>query len=98
MCIRDSLYDYLAPLAARYNGRIERIEVEPRRSNVFVQWGEKLVVTLSTHIDTVPPFFTSREDDDFIWGRGACDTKGIIASMIKAVDALLAVSERRAAL
>src|SRR5665811_759348 len=89
MCIRDSLYDYLAPLAARYNGRIERIEVEPRRSNVFAQWGEPLTVTLSTHIDTVPPFFTSREDADFIWGRGACDTEGVIASMLKAVEALL---------
>jgi acetylornithine deacetylase len=33
-------------------------------------------------MDTVPPFFPAREDDEFIWGRGACDTKGIIASMI----------------
>jgi acetylornithine deacetylase len=88
------LYDYLAPLAARYGGGIERIEVEPRRFNVFAQWGEPLSVTLSTHIDTVPPFFTSREDGDFIWGRGACDTKGIIASMIKAVEALLADGHR----
>ena len=83
------LYDYLAPLAALYDGQIERIEVEPRRFNVFAQWGGPLVVTLSTHIDTVPPFFNSREDADFIWGRGACDTKGIIAAMIKAVEALL---------
>ena len=58
------LYDYLAPLAARYDGHVERIEVEPRRFNVFAQWGEPLVVTLSTHIDTVPPFFASREDDE----------------------------------
>ena len=36
------LYDYLAPLAALYDGRIERIEVEPRRFNVFAQWGEPL--------------------------------------------------------
>ena len=71
------------------DGHVERIEVEPHRFNVFAQWGEPLVVTLSTHIDTVPPFFPSREDDDFIWGRGACDTKGIIASMIKAAEALL---------
>ena len=87
--VGNYLYDYLAPLAALYDGHIERIEVEPRRFNVFAQWGEPLVVTLSTHIDTVPPFFTSREDDDFIWGRGACDTKGIIASMIKAVEQML---------
>ena len=83
--VGNFLFDYLAPLAARYGGRVERIEVEPRRFNVFAQWGEPLVVTLSTHMDTVPPFFASREDDEFIWGRGACDTKGIIASMIKAV-------------
>lgn len=90
----NHLYDLLAPLAARYGGAIERIEVEPRRFNVFACWGEPLVVTLSTHIDTVPPFFASRDDDEHIWGRGACDTKGIIASMIKAVEALLAAGER----
>jgi acetylornithine deacetylase len=88
------LRDYLAPLAARYGGAIETIEVEPRRFNVFVQFGAPLVVTLSTHIDTVPPFIASREDDTYIWGRGACDTKGIIASMIKAAEGLLEVGER----
>src|SRR5260370_11084252 len=40
-------------------------------------------------MDTVPPFFVSREDNEFIWGRAACDTKGIMASMILADDALL---------
>src|SRR6266496_4748016 len=76
------LSDYLAPLASRFGGRVERMAVEPRRFNVLAQWGEQLDVTLSTHIDTVPPFFISREDDDHVWGRGACDTKGIIAAMI----------------
>ena len=38
-------------------------------------------VVLSTHMDTVPPFFPSSEDEEFIWGRGACDTKGIIAEV-----------------
>jgi acetylornithine deacetylase/succinyl-diaminopimelate desuccinylase-like protein len=83
------LYDYLAPLAARYGGSIELIEVEPRRFNVLAQWGERLDVTLSTHIDTVPPFIASSEDETYIHGRGACDTKGIIACMIKAAEALL---------
>ena len=40
-------------------------------------------------MDTVPPFIPSREDDEFIWGRGACDTKGIIASMLVAAERLL---------
>ena len=48
------------------------------------------MVVLSTHIDTVPPFFSSSEDADFVHGRGACDTKGIQASMIKAIESLLA--------
>jgi acetylornithine deacetylase len=89
-----ALCEVLAPLVSGYNGRLERIEVEPRRFNVFAHWGESLAVTLSTHMDTVPPFFASREDDAHIWGRGACDTKGIIASMIKAAEALLAEGRR----
>jgi len=88
------LYDHLAPLAAKFGGRVERIEVEPRRFNVFAQWGDALTVTLSTHMDTVPPFVASREDAEFIWGRGACDTKGIIACMIKATEAMLADGRR----
>jgi len=92
--VGNYLYDYLTPLAIQYGGRVERMEVEPRRFNVFAQWGESLIVTLSTHIDTVPPFVASREDQEFIWGRGACDTKGIIACMIKAVEALLEAGHR----
>jgi acetylornithine deacetylase len=85
----DFLAAHLGSLAARFDGCVELMEVEPRRSNVFVQFGAPLIATLSTHIDTVPPFVPSREDDQHIWGRGACDTKGIIAAMIKAAEALL---------
>ena len=92
--VGNFLYDHLAPLAAKFGGRVERIEVEPRRFNVFAQWGDALTVTLSTHMDTVPPFVASREDAEFIWGRGACDTKGIIACMIKATEAMLADGRR----
>jgi acetylornithine deacetylase len=45
-------------------------------------------VVLSTHMDTVPPFFASSEDDEFLYGRGACDAKGIIAAQIAAADRL----------
>jgi acetylornithine deacetylase len=82
------LCDLLTKLAARTSGRVERCAVEPGRFNVFGQWGEPVVV-LSTHMDTVPPFFPSREDDEFIWGRGSADAKGIIASMIGAAEGLL---------
>jgi acetylornithine deacetylase len=91
------LADYLDGLARRTGGCVERMQVEPHRFNVFAYWDQP-VATLSTHMDTVPPFFSSREDGDFIWGRGACDTKGIIASMILAVEALLAEGRRSVAL
>jgi acetylornithine deacetylase len=92
--VGNFLYDYLAPVAARFGGTVERVEAEPRRFNVFAQWGEPLAVTLSTHIDTVPPFFASSEDETHIRGRGACDAKGIAAAMIHAVEGLLEAGER----
>ncbi len=91
--IGNFLFDYLQPLADHYGGVIERQEVEPGRFNVWAHWGSPDVV-LSTHMDTVPPFIPSREDSDFIWGRGACDTHGIAAAMIKAVEAMLAEGVR----
>ncbi|MEO8096088.1 MAG: M20/M25/M40 family metallo-hydrolase [Acidobacteriota bacterium] len=91
------LVGYLNELAGRTSGCVETMDVEPHRFNVLATWGDP-VVTLSTHIDTVPPFFGSREDDTHIWGRGACDTKGIIASMIFAAEALVTSGLRGLAL
>ena len=91
------LADCLSRLTSQTGGRVESLEVEPHRFNALATWGQP-VVTFSTHMDTVPPFFPSREDEKWIWGRGACDTKGIIASMICAVEALLAEGVRGIAL
>ena len=55
-------------------------------------------VVLSTHIDCVPPFFPSREEDDLLYGRGACDAKGILAAQLAALERLRAEGERRVAL
>ena len=82
------LFEHVSELALKFGGHAERMDVEPKRFNVFAHWGNP-VVTLSTHIDTVPPFFPSREDETHVWGRGACDTKGIIAAMLFAVRDLL---------
>jgi acetylornithine deacetylase len=93
----DALVAHLSKLASQYGGQAELMPVEPHRNNVLAWWGEP-TVTLSTHMDTVPPFFPSREDHQHIWGRGACDTKGIIASMIFAVRDLLETGRRNLAL
>jgi len=62
--------------------------VSRERSNVFARRGKPEVV-LSTHLDTVPPFFPAHEDTEFIYGRGACDAKGILASQIVAAERLV---------
>jgi len=95
--VGNLLFAHLEALARRFGGAVERIPVEQDRFNVLATWGNP-VVTLSTHIDTVPPFFPSREDAEFIWGRGSCDTKGIIAAMIFAVEQLLIQGKRNIAL
>ena len=82
------LDDYLRTIAGPTGGQVERMDVEPGRFNVLACWGTPLV-TLSTHMDTVPPFFPSRDDGNHIWGRGACDAKGIIAAMTAAAEKLL---------
>src|SRR5713101_3770295 len=87
------LVDYLREVATRHSGHVERMDVEPGRFNLFACWGEP-IVTLSTHMDTVPPFIPSREDAEFIWGRGACDAKGILASMMVAAERLLTEGTR----
>ena len=86
--VGEFLFRHLSPLAAKYGGRVERMEVEGQRFNVFASWGTP-IVTLSTHMDTVPPFFPSHEDEEYLWGRGSCDAKGIIAAMICAAEELL---------
>src|SRR5712664_3698946 len=91
--VGDYVFAHLSAIAARHNGQIERIPVELNRDNVFACWGGP-IVTFSTHMDTVPPFFASHEDNEFIWGRGSCDAKGIMASMIAAAEKLLAAGTR----
>lgn len=93
MPVSRELEQILRDLTAPFGGTVERIEVEPGRDNLFCRIGEPWV-TLSTHLDTVPPFFPSREDDHFIWGRGACDVKGIIAAMLCAGERLLHAHHR----
>ena len=68
----------------------QRHDVTPTRFNLLARAGGKPRVVLNSHIDTVPPWFASSQDDDFIYGRGACDTKGIIAAMIAAGERLRA--------
>jgi len=67
------------------------VELQPvaaGQNNVIAYLNDAPRVWFSTHIDTVPPFIPPSEDDEKIYGRGACDAKGIIAAQITAAEQL----------
>lgn len=68
----------------------QRHHVTPTRFNLLARAGGEPRVVLNSHIDTVPPWFESSEDEEHVYGRGACDTKGIIAAMLAAGERLRA--------
>src|ERR1700756_4351044 len=67
-------------LAAR-GFEVRKMPVEGDRFNVLATSAgvPQPEVVFSTHMDTVPPFIPSSENDTRIFGRGSCDAKGIIA-------------------
>ncbi|MBX7053990.1 MAG: M20/M25/M40 family metallo-hydrolase [Pyrinomonadaceae bacterium] len=70
---------------------VELQAVSENQNNVIAYLNDSPRVWLSTHMDTVPPFIPPTEDEDKIYGRGACDAKGIIAAQITAAEQLRAV-------
>jgi acetylornithine deacetylase len=79
--------NFLSSLLAGLGYRVDRQNVAAHRFNVLAFAGDAQVI-LCTHIDTVPPILPVREDNEYLYGRGACDTKGIIAAMLEAGDRL----------
>ncbi|MGH9564925.1 MAG: M20/M25/M40 family metallo-hydrolase [Candidatus Angelobacter sp.] len=66
-----------------------KIPVAHERFNVVATIDERPpAIVFSTHMDTVPPFIPSSEDNENIYGRGSCDAKGIIAAQIAACQGL----------
>ncbi len=86
--------DFVMDLLAARGWNVRTQPVSGGRLNV---WASRGVgdVTLSTHLDTVPQFFPPRLDNGTLYGRGACDAKGIAASMICAAQRLADEGESR---
>ena len=80
--------NFLAAVLSELGYRVETLPLSEKRFNVFATRGAAATVVFSTHIDTVPPFIRSGEDADYIYGRGSCDAKGIIAAQILAAEEL----------
>jgi acetylornithine deacetylase len=78
----EEIADFLVAYLKSQQFEVREQEIEGRRRNILALLQPNPRVIFCTHMDTVPPFFESKEDDSFIYGRGACDAKGIMASMI----------------
>jgi acetylornithine deacetylase len=91
--------DFLAEFLAGRGWTVEKTPVpQPEESagkgprwNVYAgSAGQTPDLVFSTHLDTVPPYIAFREDEEFIYGRGVCDAKGIIATQVAAAEELRA--------
>ncbi len=80
----------LAQELTRLDYNIQRMVAEGERANIYATAPQqpKPTIVFSTHMDTVPPFMPSSEDEQRIYGRGSCDAKGIIAAQIAAAERL----------
>jgi acetylornithine deacetylase len=91
--------DFLADFLAKRGWAVEQTPVEQpeesatagERWNIYAgSEGETPDLVFSTHLDTVPPFIAPSEDEDFLYGRGVSDAKGIVAAQVAAGEALRA--------
>lgn len=89
---------WLARLLQGLGYRVTEQPVAGGRFNVFACLESPPALVFSTHFDCVPPFFPSREEHGLLFGRGACDAKGILAAQVAAAEALRAAGETRIAL
>jgi acetylornithine deacetylase len=88
---------FLADFLAERGWAVEQSAVEQpeesatggERWNIYAgNQGQTPDLVFSTHLDTVPPFIAPSEDENFLYGRGVCDAKGIVAAQVAAGEAL----------
>lgn len=86
--------DYVSRWLIKRGWNVTVQEVSPGRGNI---WASRKGggITFSTHLDTVPPFLTPRMEGKRLYGRGACDAKGIAAAMLAAAESLAKAGENR---
>lgn len=86
--------DFVARWLIARGWNVTTQEVAKGRANV---WASRAGhgVTFSTHLDTVPPYIPPRLEKNRLFGRGACDAKGIAAAMLCAAERLATSGEQR---
>ncbi len=86
---------YVAGVLRNLDLRVDQQQVAPERFNLIATSTAPPRVVFSTHLDTVPPVLPLHEDETYLYGRGACDAKGILAVQLSAAARLLESGERR---
>lgn len=86
--------DFVAGWLVTRGWNVNLQEVTRGRANVWASRGGR-GVTLSTHLDTVPPYLPPKLNGDKLAGRGAADAKGIAAAMLAAAERLTEAGEDR---
>ncbi|MCL5420349.1 MAG: M20/M25/M40 family metallo-hydrolase [Candidatus Parvarchaeota archaeon] len=69
-------------LAENFKVKVQKVG---NRANILAVIGKPKLL-LTAHMDTVPGKLKIYEDTNFVYGRGSCDAKGTIASMITAAE------------
>jgi len=82
--------EWIATYLSSKGFNVELVEVLPGRPNLYARRGESKIL-FATHCDTVPAWehpnaFNPIVKGNMIFGRGALDAKGQIASLLKAVE------------
>ncbi len=86
---------FLATYLEDLGYRVEAQKIAPTRFNILATTAQPPHIVFSTHLDTVPPYIGPRLEKSRLYGRGACDAKGIAAAMLCAADRLADAGERR---
>jgi acetylornithine deacetylase len=91
-----SAVDFVSRWLVARGWNVSLQEVSRGRANI---WASRSAggggVTLSTHLDTVPPYIPPRLEGTRLFGRGSSDAKGIAAAMMVAADRLVSNGEKR---
>lgn len=90
----SGVVDFVARWLITRGWNVSLQEVTRGRANIWATRGGR-GVTLSTHLDTVPPYMPPRLHGDRLAGRGAADAKGIAAAMLASAERLTESGEER---
>src|SRR5712691_467401 len=85
---------FVASYLTELGYHVELFDAAPGRPNVLATTDQPPRIVFSTHLDTVPPHVPARLADGVLYGRGACDAKGIVAAQIAAAERLRAEGVR----